>query len=185
MLALKARSLLFVALGALGCGDPGQLGRSVVAPSDVAANVALQDVPVRGSDVTVEKNDDTTIKGELLAATDHDLTVLSSDGTVERLGADAVRRVSIKRYNNGIPIAALVTWTVAGAVGELTQGFLAIAGEPIWGAVAAGAIVPVAADQGRFAFTERRSDFTFLHEYARFPQGLPPKYAARVRSAPQ
>jgi hypothetical protein len=58
---------------------------------------------------------------------------------------------------------------------------LLIASEPIWGAISAGAIVPVAADAGRFAYAERRSDFTFMHEYARFPQGLPPAYKARAR----
>jgi hypothetical protein len=165
----------------LGCGDPGQLGRSVVSPSDVTANVALEDVPVRGSDVTIDRTDDTSVKGELLAATERDVTVLLSSGTILRIAADVVRRVTIKRYDNGLPVAVLAAWSVAGALGGLTQGALAIAGEPIWGGFSAGAIVPVAADEGRFAFTDRRSDFTFLHEYARFPQGLPPQYASRVR----
>jgi hypothetical protein len=173
---LEVRAWVCVAV--LGCGDPGQLGRSVVAPTDVTLRVALADVPVRGASVTVERNDDTSLKGELLAASEKEVFVLA-DGNVTRVGADAVKRVAIKRYDNHVPNAVIATWSALGALGALTQGYLAIGGEPVWAGVAAGAIVPVAADEGRFAYTERQSDFTFLHEYARFPQGLPPAYAAR------
>jgi hypothetical protein len=175
---LVKRALLLVAL--FGCGDPGQLGRSVVSPTDETARVALSDVPVLGADVTVERTDDTSVKGELLAATDKDLTVFLASGAMVRISAEAVHRVAIKRYDNGVPTAALATWAVAGALGGISHGILGAFSQPSWAAVAAGAIVPVAADQGRFTYAERKSDFTFLHEYARFPQGLPPRYAQRV-----
>jgi hypothetical protein len=57
--------------------------------------------------------------------------------------------------------------------------------EPIWGGIATGAIVPVAADEGRFAHADKRSDFAFLREYARFPQGLPPQYKKRSSQPPK
>jgi hypothetical protein len=87
----------------------------------------------------------------------------------------------VTRYENGALIAGLTIWAVAGAIAGISHGELLVFSEPIWSGVAAGAIIPVAADEGRFAYTERRWDFTFLHEYARFPQGLPPQYAVRVK----
>jgi hypothetical protein len=147
--------LVFVSLAA--CGDPGTLGRSVVSPTDVTARVALSDVPVLGADVTVDRNDETTIKGELLAASDHDAVILLPTGGLQRVGIDDVRRFVIKRYDNGLPVAVLATWSVLGAVGGLTHGLLAIASEWVWAGFSAGAIVPVASDQGRFAYTDRAS----------------------------
>ena len=172
--------LLILVFAFGGCGDPSQLGRSVVAPSDVTARVELTSVPVRGSDVTVRRTDDTTIKGELIAGNDEGVVVMLASGDLVAIGAGSISRVAVKRYDNNLPVGVLVVWSLAGAVGGLTHGLLALASEPIWGALSAGAMLPVAADNGRFAYAERRSDFTFLREYARFPQGLPPKYAARV-----
>jgi hypothetical protein len=165
----------------LACGDAGQLGRSVVAPSDVTTHVALTSVPVKGAEVTVIRMDETKVTGELLAASDNDMTVLLEGGAIVRIGVDDVRRAIVTRYENGALIGSLTAWAVVGAVAGISHGFLLVFSEPIWGGVSAGAIVPVAADEGRFAYTDRRSDFTFLHEYARFPQGLPPQLAARVR----
>ena len=178
MLEMKRAALL---LGLVGCGDPSQLGRSVVAPSDVTTRVPLTSVPVHGSDVAVDRSDGTTVKGELLAATEDDVTLLVDNGTVLRITANVIHRVTVKRYDNNLPVAVMVGWSLAGALGGTTHGFLAAASEPIWGAFSAGGIVPLAADEGRFAYAERQSDLVFLHEYARFPQGLPPKYASRVR----
>ena len=177
---LEMKRWLALGLVLAGCGDPSQLGRSVVAPSDVTTRVALTAVPVRGADVTVQRTDDTTLKGELLAASDDAVVVMLGSGDIVRLGVGVVTRVAVKRYDNNLPVGVLIVWSLAGAIGGVTHGFLAAASEPIWGALSAGAMLPVAADEGRFAYAERRSDFTFLHEYARFPQGLPPKYAARV-----
>jgi hypothetical protein len=175
---MRPYALLLASLCA--CGDPAQLGRSVVAPSDVTTRVALADVPVKGAEISIERNDQTKVKGELLAATDKDVTLLTGNGLVVRIGINDVRRAIVTRYENGALIGGLVAWSIIGAAAGLTHGLAALAGEPIWGGVSAGAIVPVAADEGRFAYTDRRWDFTFLHEYARFPQGLPPVYASRV-----
>lgn len=169
------RAAIVLAL-TLGCGDPGQLGRSIVAPSDVASHVALADVPVNGAEVTVERSDDTKVTGELLEATEVHV-VLLKDNTMVRIEASDIRRVIVTRYENGTLIAILAVWSGAGAIGQASHGIFATVTEPIWGGIASGAIVPVAADEGRFAHVEKRSDFVFLREYARFPQGLPPAYA--------
>jgi hypothetical protein len=168
-------------LALASCGDPGQLGRSVVSPSDVTAHVALTNVPVHGAEIKVERIDGDTLHGELLAASDDEMTLLTSEGVVLRVPVDSVKRAIVTRYENGGFILGLTLWSIIGGLGEISHGVLLIASEPIWGAISAGAIVPVAADAGRFAYAERRSDFTFMHEYARFPQGLPPAYKARAR----
>jgi hypothetical protein len=175
--SLGAAVTLFVC----GCGDPGQLGRAAVSASDVTTRVALTNVPVKGAEITVTRLDGTKLSGELLAATDDTMTLLDGSSIV-RLGVADVRRAAVTRYDNGALIAGLTTWAVAGALGGISHGFLLIFSEPIWGGIASGAIIPVAADEGRFAYTERRWDFTFLHEYARFPQGLPPQYTGPSRA---
>ncbi len=175
------RGILFMLVLVCGCGDPGQLGRSAVAPSDVTTRVALTSVPVRGAEISVIRNNDTKVAGELLAATDTAMTILLDSGAIVSLGVGDVQRATVTRYENSALIAGLTVWSVIGAAAGISHGLAATASEPIWGAIAAGATVPVAADEGRFAYTDRRWDFTFLHEYARFPQGLPPQYAARVR----
>jgi hypothetical protein len=173
------RRALFVAAAVLAaCGDPGQLGRSVVSPSDVTTRVALEDVPVRGSEVTVERNDETKVTGELLEATLDHVTLLKGDSLVV-IGVDDIRRAIVTRYENGPIIASLAAWSAIGGAAGISHGFLLVFSEPIWGGISAGAIVPVAADQGRFAYAERRSDLRFLKEYARFPQGIPPQYRKR------
>ena len=128
-----------------GCGDPGQLGRSIVAPSDVVSRVALADVPVTGAEVTVERNDDSKVTGELLEASEDHVVVLK-EHTMVRVSADDVRRVTVTRYENGTLIAILSIWSGAGAIGQASHGVFASVTEPIWGGIAAGAIVPVAAD---------------------------------------
>jgi len=169
----RAPVLLFFALG---CGDAGQLGRSVVSPSDVASHVALADVPVNGAEITVVRTDESKVTGELLEATE-DHVVMLKERTMVRIAADEVRRVIVTRYENGTLIAILAAWSGAGAIGQASHGRFAAVTEPIWGGIAAGAIVPVAADEGRFAHVEKKSDFVFLREYARFPQGLPPQFS--------
>jgi len=175
------RGAIVLACLACGCGDAGQLGRSVVAPSDLTTRVAVTSVPVRGAEITVTRNDDTNVTGELLAATDSSMTILLDGGSIVSIRVGDARRATVTRYENSALIAGLAVWVAIGAAAGVSHGLAAIASEPIWGGIAAGAIVPVAADEGRFAFTDRRWDFTFLHEYARFPQGLPPQYAVRVK----
>jgi hypothetical protein len=179
----RASPLLAVAgtLFMCACGTPGQLGRSVVSPSDVTTRVALTSVPVKGAEISITRLDGTQITGELLAATDDTMTVLDGSSIV-RLGVADVRRAIVTRYENESLIGGLTVWAVAGALAGISHGFLLLFSEPIWGGIATGAIVPVAADEGRFAYTERRWDFSFLHEYARFPQGLPPQYTGPPRA---
>jgi hypothetical protein len=167
------RALLFVF--AMGCGDPGQLGRSVVSPSDAVAHVALADVPVNGAEITVVRNDESKVTGELLEATE-DHVVMLKERTMVRIGADDIRRIIVTRYENGTLIAILSAWSGAGAIGQASHGKFALVTEPIWGGIATGALLPVAADEGRFAHVDKKSDFVFLREYARFPQGLPAQY---------
>jgi hypothetical protein len=173
-LALSFSGALFLA----GCGDPGQLGRSVVSPSDVTTKVALEDVPVTGAEVKIVRVDESSVTGELLEATDDRVTILKGSSIVA-LEANDIRSVLVTRYENGTLIAILGAWSAVIGISQISHGvFLVITG-PIWGGISTGAIIPVAADEGRFAHADKRSDFLYLREYARFPQGLPPQYARR------
>ncbi|HEY2370014.1 MAG TPA: hypothetical protein VGH87_26635, partial [Polyangiaceae bacterium] len=142
----------------------------------VEARVALADVPVTGAEVTVVRDDETKVTGELLEVSDVHLVILK-EHTMVRIESSDVRRVIVTRYESGTLIAILTIWAGAGAIGQASHGVFAAVTEPIWGGIAAGAIVPVAADEGRFAHVDKRADFVLLREYARFPQGLPPQYA--------
>ncbi len=178
---MTTRAYLFAAIALVACGDPGQLGRSVVSPSDVTSKVALDKVPVKGAEIVIEQRSGARLSGELLAATDDSMTVLVGDSSVVRLRSSDVVRAIITRYENGALIAGLVLWSALGGLAGISHGFWLVVSEPIWGGISAGAIVPVAGDEKRFAYAgDRPTDFTYLHEYARFPQGLPPQYAARV-----
>jgi hypothetical protein len=171
---------LAIALVLAGCSDPGQLGRSIVAPSDVTARVALEDVPVTGAEVAIDRVDDSHATGELLDATDDRITLLKGS-TMIAIAARDIRRVTVTRYANGTLIGILGGWSAIVGVSQISHGyFMAVTG-PIWGGISVGAIVPVAADEGRFAHADKRLDFVFLREYARFPQGLPAQYSHGLR----
>ena len=71
---------------------------------------------------------------------------------------------------SGLPL------TLSSGPGVLPAPSFAIVTEPVWGTISAASMLPVAADEGRFAYAERRTDFVFLREYARFPQGLPAQF---------
>ncbi len=167
------RALLLVAC--VACGTPGHLGRGATSPSDVTTRVRLEDVPVNGSEVSIVRTDDTKVTGELLEATDDHVTLLRGDSLIV-IGADEIRRATVTRYENGDIVSALAAWSAFGSAATISHGVWLVMTGPVWGGLSAGAIVPVAADQTRFASTERRSDLLFLQEYARFPQGLPPQY---------
>jgi hypothetical protein len=175
VLSVKRAALLLLVAA---CGDPGQLGRGIVTPNDVTARVALEDVPVTGSEVSVVRTDDTKVTGELLEANEDRVTLLK-DGALVVIRADEIRRAIVTRYENGGIVTALAGWSAATGATQLTHGVFWLVSGPIWGGISAGVIAPVAADEGRFAYAERRSDLTFLQEYARFPQGLPAEYRRR------
>ncbi len=165
-------------LAVAACGDPGQLGRSVVSPSDVTSKVALEDVPVTGSEVTILRVDDTRTTGELLEATEGHVTLLEGSSMITIDTAD-IRRAIVTRYENGTLIGVLAAWSAVVGLSQLSHGFFLVITGPIWGGISTGAMLPVAADEGRFAYAEKKSDLSFLREYARFPQGMPPQYARK------
>ncbi len=167
-------------LAASACGEPGQLGRSVVSPSDTTVHVPIAEVPVNGSEVTIIRVDESRTTGELLEATDERVTLLKGSSIVT-IDTSDIRKAIVTRYENGALIGILAVWSAVGGIATISHGVFLIFTGPIWGAISTGAILPVADDQGRFAYAEKKSDLAFLHEYARFPQGLPPQYAKHVR----
>jgi hypothetical protein len=169
------KRVALVALALCACGEPGKLGRSAVAPADVTVHVPIEDVPVSGAEVTIVRVDESKTTGELLEATEDHITLLEGT-TIVTIETTDVRRVILTRYANGTLIGVLAVWSAVGGLATLSHGLFLIFTGPIWGAISTGAIVPVAADEARFAYADKKSDLTFLHEYARFPQGLPPQY---------
>ncbi len=165
-------------LAVFGCGEPGQLGRSVVSPTDTTIHVPIAEVPVNGAEVTIVRVDDSRTTGELLEATDESVTLLKGSALVT-IDTSDIRKAIVTRYENGSLIGVLAVWSAVGGVATLSHGRFLIFTGAIWGGISTGTIVPVAADEGRFAYAEKKSDLSFLHEYARFPQGLPAQYKRR------
>ena len=174
------RLAMALSLVAAGCGEPGQLGRSVVSPSDVTVHVPIAEVPVNGAEVTILRNDDSKTTGELLEATEDRVTILRGSSLVT-IDTNDIRKAIVTRYENGALIGILAVWSAVGGIATISHGVFLIFTNPIWGGISTGAILPVAADEGRFAYADKKSDLAFLHEYARFPQGLPAQYAKHVR----
>lgn len=156
-------------LAAAGCEPAGQIGRQ--APQDATTvEVPVESVPVKGSTVDVTLVDGSSVSGELLAASDRELT-LKVGGFAEAIDADTISKVDVTLYSNEGALGALTAWAILGTSSALTHGLFFIISGPLWALVSTVSIVPVGADMNRFARV--RGDLGVLHQYARFPQGLP------------
>ncbi len=144
----------------------GSLDRSV--SHGARTHVALDDVPVKGFPVDVDLYDGDGVRGELLAADDAGLSVLTKTGT-RRIAKSNVRKVSVEIY--GSHAWEIVGWTVVGAVSTLSHGFLLIVTAPTW------LVVGLTTAAGNAISNDLSVDARhamYLWQFARFPEGLPP-----------
>jgi hypothetical protein len=148
------------------CGPGHGYGRHVSRGDPVAAR--LDEVPVCGFTVRVELGPPYpgAISGELLAATDGELDVLT-DRELARVPRAQVERVVV----NVLPQIRylLAGGTVLGALSTPTHGVYLMVSLPLW-LILGFTDASVAADREAIAF---RGGAPELREYARFPQGLP------------
>jgi hypothetical protein len=167
---------LFVAL-LCSCEPPSVVDRTKEVSSLGSASsshVSVRCVPVGGSHITVTMRTERMIEGELLAATSNKLTVLVADGAVSRIDAGEVDHAQLDIYANGTIVGLLTLWGVIGTAASLSHGAYFIFSGPSWALVSTLAIAPVAADPDRFVRVT--SDLERLHQYARFPGGLPASF---------
>ncbi len=131
-------------------------------------------VPAKGADVTITTVGNSTASGELLEAKEDRLVILVADTGVVTISAQQIRRAEVNLYSNGEAVALLTIWAVLGTASSLSHGEYFYISGPSWALVSNAAIIPVAADPGRFVTVE--GHLGDLYEYARFPGGLPGAY---------
>lgn len=136
------------------------------APPDFLPTVQQATREAYGGWIRVDDRNDRRIEGELLAATQDTLHVLSTSGWVA-MPVDQVRVATLTAYDLSIrPIAA---WGVVGMVSTISHGFFLILTAPIW-IITSSAAAASASRAPRI----RTAEPVRLASFARFPQGLPP-----------
>jgi hypothetical protein len=154
------------ALGAAGCGH-NMLDRDVSEGTPTTA--AIEDVPVKGFAVVVEprrgRGDD--VKGELLAADERGVWVLTDEGT-RFVPREAIEEVRVNVYSNLGWVT--LAWTVTGALSTASHGFFLVLTAPAWGALGGGITGAEFAKGKAHAWSNQTP---YLYQFARFPAGLP------------
>ena len=139
-------------------------------------SVKLKHVPVRGHTVEVTLKNKHILKGELYAV-DAEYIWLRIDRravTPRGIPIDAVRGVNILLYSSGA--GAFVAWQLLGTAIAFSNGLAAVFTVPAWlGGGIPAAIAPFRNDDIDLGTRVIRSK---LYQFARFPQGLPPKLRA-------
>lgn len=151
-------------------------GRTIGSP---VRNARIEDVPVRGFDVVVVAAE-RDVSGELLAIDAQQLWVLEDpegEPQLVSIPRAEVDKVSVEVFPSGA--ATTWTWTAVGTLSTASHGFFLIFSAPIW--LATG--VPVSVDQivSNDLDLTRRSQLDALHQFARFPQGMPPQWGVYRR----
>ncbi|HWP37412.1 MAG TPA: hypothetical protein VNL18_07645 [Gemmatimonadales bacterium] len=141
-----------------------------------------------GSRVRLERRDGSRVSGELLAAARDSVWLLDRDEMIV-VPLVLVRSAQVRRP--GIGATGILVWAVAG--GLLTGGALTAACSKVWeegcGAVFTYTMVSWGLVGGLAAAITRSPhrwlalDVPAFTPYARFPQGLPPRFAPGGRPA--
>jgi hypothetical protein len=142
------------------------------------ASFPVDKVPVRGAPVSLELTSGRSPWGELLAA-DRGAVWLESAGAILRYPLGDVRAVDLKvmpaNDMKGVGAwAGLSNFVAAG------HGIWAMASWPAFSLIVGGLLLNAGLDN---RLRIEPAYFSFLPEYARFPQGLPPSLAPRARAA--
>jgi hypothetical protein len=107
-----------------------------------------------------------TVQGELIAATQDSVHVLTADSIVA-LPTPIVISGTLTAYD--AKVRTLQLWTVLGAVSTLSHGAGLILSAPVW--LIAGVSATAAASKAPRVESTKPGD---IRAYARFPQGIPP-----------
>lgn len=156
---------LLAAILATSCVTHGGLDRSVSHGSPMT--VKVEDVPVHGFQVDVEKAGGVTVSGELLGLGPEGIYVLSNNQT-SLVATRDVKKVSVELYDSGW--AWMLVWTVLGTASTLSHGFYLILSAPIW--IATGSATTGAAGASN-DLDVAPGQVMRLWQFARFPAGMP------------
>lgn len=172
-----------------------------------ARDSGLEQVPVRGHLVRIERSDDQpALVGELIAAGPEGLWVWTgSDAITGATGSHpriarrnredpaehvlvptaSIRRVVVSRYHAGRALAATGGWAGGLVLLTLTHGFWFVVTMPITAVAGAGALVGTHVQSKVYVHRglgDRRAALperlSALRGFARFPQGVPPQWPA-------
>jgi hypothetical protein len=180
---VRAPSPFVVLVSMLGaCTADGPLDRSVGYGGN-PVKVEVADVPVKGFPVVVERVAGDDIEGELIASNELFVRVLTGYGRLLAVPWKNIRevRVQLQPSMEGAR-AGLGVWTALGTLSTLSHGFWLVFSAPIW----LGAGIPSTILTGRPIEGSTSSDeATYLHQFARFPQGLPPRWEGGSMPTPR
>lgn len=158
---------------AAGCGSrPADLDRSHVTGKAIA-EMRAERVPVRGSQVRLDRIHEKIVEGELLAASADALCVRVDDESL-CVPARELARVSLQVRPS--EAGELVLWGLGGALTTISHGLFLVITAPGWIVVTTASAV--SSSVGATTHIEARNDLDLriLGPYARFPQGLPPGF---------
>ncbi|MFK7926615.1 MAG: hypothetical protein AB8H79_00385 [Myxococcota bacterium] len=181
---MKPLIVLAALVFAASCRGPWALDRNADIWSHSTTVNRIEEVPVSGHRVKVWEVNGAWAKGELVAVDDSSIYVLTDHGLrrVRRPWAD---RMVIIRTENARSWH-LAGWGVAGAFSTLTHGFLLVLTIPMW-AIATTASIAIRESFQRMTVIlggENNPAWDRLYQYARFPQGLPPKWIDTTNPVP-
>jgi len=157
-------AIMIAALSCAACTRHGGLNRGVTYGSPT--QVPIQDVPVKGFDVTVYTRD-RTVSGELLAVDSGHVFVLKGDETVDFPMGD-IYRISVTLYPS--KAGWMLLWTLGGTASTLSHGLFLVFTAPTWLVVGGTTSVGSAAAAEK---TVRPGAVIYLWQFSRFPAGLP------------
>jgi hypothetical protein len=147
--------------------------------SGFETHVPIDDVPVKGFPVVVDRGDEDDVTGELLAVDDGGLWVLGEKGTT-RVSKGQIEKVTVKVHSNlGW---AFLAWTLVGTASTISHGFVLVLSAPSW-AIAGGTVTGIEFGRGKATASSR--DAHELYQYARFPAGLPAGWNACLPEKPR
>jgi hypothetical protein len=103
---------------------------------------------------------------------DHEYIWLKTAGGDRRFSREQIASAVIFDRASD-PTLALGLWTVGGAISTITHGFLLIVSLPTWLIVGGATTLGTWATRQRDLTFESDADFRVLHQYARYPGGMP------------
>lgn len=119
------------------------------------------------------------IEGELLAAGEDSVFVLTSDGLLQGVGVREIRDAEVWGYKPDH--SALGIWTFVGTLSTLSHGVAFVLSAPVW-LLAGISATASRSREPRIRYPTRPiSEFSM---YARYPQGMPPGFPRSPDPAP-
>ncbi len=130
------------------------------------------DVNQYGSYIKIIRNNETIVKGELIAVETHKIVVLSEVDTnntkeyvvvpIKEIQRFKLRYAKQKHYGWTIPVFTLAT---------ISHGYFLIATAPVNLIVTTSVTI---GSESAFTYSDKNMTYTQLEMFARFPQGIPP-----------